>query len=172
MICYSSICDVNTSTVESLISRWSRDSISTGASHCSLGLLNRIEWHNTAEIQSRHRPDLKDTTVEALNKIFLLISVQNDSCYCVVLLRPLGRWVLCTKIKSDNGEQSCAYKKCDNFCLAVRHFSPPNRENAVRSVHCTFKQAGVNNVTSRSCENWPRLFLLVFLKMRQTECGK
>ena len=48
-------------TVEPLISWQSRDSISTVAPHCSFGLLNRIAWHNTVEIESRDCQDTSNT---------------------------------------------------------------------------------------------------------------
>ena len=38
-----------------LIPWQSRDSMSTVAPPCSFGLLNRIDWHNTIEIESRDR---------------------------------------------------------------------------------------------------------------------
>ena len=50
-------------TVESLASWQSRDSICTVAPHESVGLLNRIEWHNAVEMESRHCPGMRDSTV-------------------------------------------------------------------------------------------------------------
>ena len=43
---------------EPLIPWQSRDSIPTVAPSCSLGLLNRIEWHSIVEIQSRDCQDM------------------------------------------------------------------------------------------------------------------
>ena len=60
---HSSIRQSRICTVESVMSGQSRDSISTGALHWSFELLNRMEWHNTVEIESRDCQDMKDCTV-------------------------------------------------------------------------------------------------------------
>ena len=53
-------------TVESLMSGQLRDSISTVAPHWPFELLNRIEWHDTVEFESRDWPDGRDSTVWSL----------------------------------------------------------------------------------------------------------
>ena len=63
-------------TVEFLISGRSSDSNFRVAPHGSFGLLNRIGWHNTVEIELRDCPDMRDATVIMYRKMYMCIYSQ------------------------------------------------------------------------------------------------